>query len=69
MVFGSAGPGFIFYQKKNYTINYFFKLRLIGLGSFSVRNIYQNTFSMKALYTPPTHLYYTQDVRVHWTRG
>ncbi len=66
MVFGSVGPFFTFYQKKKDTINYFFKLILIGLGSFSVKNIYQNKCSM------PTHIvntYYIQDVPVHWTRG
>jgi len=41
-------------------IHYFSKLRLIGLGSFNVKNIYQNTFSMKTHYTPPhthTHMF------------
>ena len=59
MVFGSVGPVFSFYQKKNYTINYFFKLRLIGLGSFSVKNIYQNKFSLTTHCTPPLHIYIT----------
>ncbi len=52
MVFGSVGPVFIFHQKKNYMIKYFFKPRLTGLGSFSVKNIYQNTFSMTTHCTP-----------------
>ena len=59
MVFGSVGPVFIFYQKKNYTIHNFFNLRLIGLGSFSVKNIYPNTFSMTTHCTPPLHIYIT----------
>ncbi len=39
MVFGSVGPVFTFYQNKNYTINNFFNLRLLGLASFPVKNI------------------------------
>lgn len=38
LVFGSVAPIFNFYIKKSDTINYFFKLRLSGLGSFSVKN-------------------------------
>src|SRR4029434_9785273 len=53
MVFGSVGPIFFFYQNKNNAINYFFKLRLIGLGSFSAKNIYQTTFSLTAHRNPP----------------
>src|SRR4029434_8798963 len=45
LVFGCVGPVFIFYPNKNNMINYFFKLRLIGFGSFSAKNIYQTKFS------------------------
>ena len=70
MVFGSVGPVFIFYPNKNNMIHYFFKLRLIGFGSFSAKNIYQTKFSLTAHRNPPpTHLYYIQGVRVHWTRA
>lgn len=53
MVFGSVGPVFTFYQKKNHMIHISFKLRLTGLGTFSVKNIYLNTFSMTTHCTPP----------------
>src|SRR4029434_10420095 len=70
MVFGSVGPVFIFYPNKNNMIHYFFKLRLIGFGSFSAKNNYQTKFSLTAHRNPPpTHLYYIQGVRVHWTRA
>ncbi len=62
MVFGSVGPVFTFCQKKNDTINNFFKLRLIGLGSFYVKNIYQNKLSMTTHCTPHTHTYITYRV-------
>ncbi len=41
---------------KNDTINYFF--RLIGLGSFSVKNISEQIFNDHTLYTP-LHVYIT----------
>ena len=54
MVFGSVGPAFTFYQKKNDTINYFFQLRLIGLGSY--------TCSITTHRTPPLHICITYRV-------
>lgn len=63
MVFGSVGPVFIFHQNKNNMIHYFFKLRLIGLGSFSAKNIYQTKFSSTAHRNPPPlHIYITYRV-------
>ena len=62
MVFGSVGPVFIIYLKKNAILNYFFKLSLNGLGSFSVKNIYQNTFSTTTHCTPPLHICITYRV-------
>ena len=59
MVFGSVGPVLIFQQNKNNRIHNFFKLRLIGLGSFSAKNIYQTTFSSTAHRNPPLHIYIT----------
>ena len=53
MIFGSVGPVFIFYPNKNNMIHYFFKLRLIGFGSFSAKNIYQTKFSLTAHRNPP----------------
>ncbi len=71
MVFESVGPIFTFCQKKNDTINYFFKL--IDFGSFFCEEHISEHISKKhTLYTPtppPTILYYTQDVRVHWAQG
>src|SRR4029434_9124135 len=62
MVFGSVGPVFIFYPNKNNMIHYFFKLRLIGFGSFSAKNIYQTKFSLTAHRNPPLHIYITYRV-------
>ena len=62
MVFGSVGPVFSFYLKKKETINYFFNLKFIGFGSFSVKNINLNTFSMTAYCRPPLRIYITYKV-------
>lgn len=51
--FGSNRPDFIIQPKKNDMTHYFFKLKLIGLGSFSVKNIYMNIFVMPLYCTPP----------------
>ncbi len=50
---GLWDPFSLFNQRKNYTINIFFKLRLNGLGSLSMKTIYQNKFSMTTYCTPP----------------
>ncbi len=64
MVFGSVGPVFTFCQKKIDTINFCFKLRLIGFASFYVKNIYQNKLSMTTHCTPQhTHTYITYRFR------
>ena len=52
MLFRCVGLVFIFYWKKKIYKWLFFKLRLIGLGSFSVRNLYQNTFDMTTDWAP-----------------
>jgi len=52
MVFGSVGSVFIFYQKKNDMINYFFKLRLIGFGSLILCEEYK---SITHIYTFTLH--------------
>lgn len=57
VVFGFVGPVF---NEKNYTMNYFFNLGLIGLVSFYVNNIKEHIF----IECTPTHLYYICGVRV-----
>ena len=63
--FGSNRPDFIIQPKKNDMTHYFFKLKLIGLGSFSVKNIYMNIFVMPLYCTPPLRVYIESSV-VQW---
>ncbi len=59
VVFGSVGPVSSFQQKKTDIWNHSFNLRLTGLGSFSVKNRLNDTFSVTAHCTHPQHIYIT----------
>lgn len=51
------GPVFTFYNSKTNKSLVFFNLRLVGLGSFSVKNVIQkNKIDDHTPDTPPTHL-------------